>query len=236
MVFMVNILITKPNGIDLVLDQMMGWTDGGAQTPFIPFSLAAKLFRKAELKSLFNLNNSLHILFCLRFLYDRPRSPGQSMGKTWVIQKRNDSRKWNTKNRFRKWDSKLNVRKNKLTILSQKVKSQKYLGSWPINYCKNVLDLFMVHFHCSFSFQVRRFLRFTILNFLKNNPPNKLFWDLFKNLEQNYFETFLRLYAQNEGLNTSRRFEIKLYHLCQIRWEWFRFGQAILRDSLVEYN
>ena len=80
MVFMVNILITKLNRMDLVLDQMMGWTDGGAQTPFIPFSLAAKLFRKAELKSLFNLNNSLQILFCLRFLYDRPRSSGQSMG------------------------------------------------------------------------------------------------------------------------------------------------------------
>ena len=62
MVFMVNILITNPNGMDLVLDQMMGWTDGGAQTPFIPFSLAAKLFRKAELKSFFNLNISLRIL------------------------------------------------------------------------------------------------------------------------------------------------------------------------------
>lgn len=108
--------------------------------------------------------------------------------------------------------------------------------SWLINYCKNVRDSFMVHFPCSFSFQVRRFLRFTILNFLKNNPPNKLFWDLFKNLEQNYFEAFLRLYAQNEGFNTSRRFEIKSYHLGQIRWEWLRFGQAILRDSPVEYN
>ena len=100
MVFMVNILITKLNRMDLVLDQMMGWTDGGAQTPFIPFSLTAKLFRKAELKSLFNLNNSLQILFCLRFLYDRPRSSGQSMGKTWVI-KRNDSRKWKSVPRIR---------------------------------------------------------------------------------------------------------------------------------------
>ena len=62
MVFMVNILITKPNGMDLVLDQMMGWTDGGAQTPFIPFSLTAKLFRKAELKSFFNLNILWRIL------------------------------------------------------------------------------------------------------------------------------------------------------------------------------
>ena len=53
---MVNILITKTKWIDMVLDQMMGWTDGGAQTPFIPFSFSArKRFRKAELKSLFNL-------------------------------------------------------------------------------------------------------------------------------------------------------------------------------------
>ena len=29
------------NGMDLVLDQMMGWTDDGAQTPFIPFSSPA---------------------------------------------------------------------------------------------------------------------------------------------------------------------------------------------------
>ena len=84
MVFMVNILITEPNGIDLVLDQMMGWTDGGAQTPFIPFSLAAKLFRKAELKSLFNLNNSLQILLCLHFYM----IAHAVLGNPWVIQKK----------------------------------------------------------------------------------------------------------------------------------------------------
>ena len=86
MVFMVNILITKPNGIDLVLDQMMGWTDGGAQTPFIPFSLAAKLFRKAELKSFFNLNISLRILtYVFAYVLTAHALPSHSMVYEQVV-------------------------------------------------------------------------------------------------------------------------------------------------------